>query len=96
MVPMVHSAWPGPSLERGSGHPGVDAYENYASVITGFGMAAISGFLVDDVRSKPDNRYPGDAKFLEEFRLVFRRAFLKSYCREKVGFTYAFVHLQKA
>jgi hypothetical protein len=96
MVPMVHSAWPGPSLENGSGHSSVDVHEDYASAITGFAMAAISGFLVDDVRSNPDNQYPGDTKFLEEFRSVFKREFLKSYCREKVGFTYAFVYLQKA
>jgi hypothetical protein len=96
MVPMVHSAWPGPSLENGSGHSSVDVHKDYASAITGFAMAAISGFLVDDVRSNPDNQYPGDTKFLEEFRSVFRRKFLKSYCREKVGFTYAFVYLQKA
>jgi hypothetical protein len=96
MVPMVHSAWPGPSTGTSAGHFGGDAYEDYASAITGFAMAAVSGFLVDDVKSNPDNHYPGDAKFLEEFRPVFRREFLKSYCREKVGFTYAFVHLRKA
>jgi hypothetical protein len=96
MVPMVHSAWPGPSIEIGSGNPAVDAYEDYASAITGFAMAAISGFLVDDVRLSPENHYPGDTKFLGEFRLVFRREFLKTFSQEKVGFTYAFVHLQKA
>jgi hypothetical protein len=95
-VPMVHSAWPEQSPETSPGITGSDAYENYASAITGFAMAAISGFLVEDVKSNPENQYPGDAKFLEEFRRVFRVEFLKSYCREQVGFTYAFVHLQKA
>jgi hypothetical protein len=95
MVPMVHSAWPGRSTETSPGMTGSDAYETYASAITGFAMAAISGFLVEDVKSNPDNQYPGDAKFLEEFRLVFRREFLDSFCQEEVGFTYAFVHLQK-
>jgi hypothetical protein len=96
MVPMVHSAWPGQSPETSPGITGGHAYENYASATTGFAMAAVSGFLVDDVKSNPDNHYPGDAKFLEEFRPIFRREFLTSYCQEKVGFTYAFVHLQKA
>lgn len=94
-VPMVHPAWPDPSNKRSSGTTEADDNETYATAVVGFGMAALSGFLVEDARSNADSQYPGDAKFLEDFRSVFRREFLRSYCHEKVGFTYAFVHLQK-
>lgn len=99
MVPMVHPAWPASSTERNAGaagNTGADANEAYASAITGFAMAALSGFLIEDARSNADKQYAGDAKFLEDFRTVFGREFLRSYCQEKLGFTYAFVHLQKA
>lgn len=96
MVPIEHPACLQTLDDTICPTTGASSYEAYASASTGFNMAALSGFLVEDVRQNMGNDYPGDVIFLKTLHLAFEREFLRSHIQEKVGFTYAFLHLQKA
>lgn len=95
MVPMPHPACPAtlPAIEAGT--IGAEDLDRYATKLTGFGMAAVSFLLTDDVKPTMGVKYPGDAKFLADFQAKFKEVFLHSYLKESYGFMYAFIRLQK-
>jgi hypothetical protein len=93
-VPIEHPACPRPSTTM-TGGTGVDVFEEYASAMTGFAMAAVSSLLLQEVRAGMGGRYPGDVEFLGKFRSAFKSEFLQVYCKDKVGFTYLYLCLRR-
>jgi hypothetical protein len=94
-VPTPHPACLDPTAERICSSTGVDRFEEYAGVVAGFAMAALSGFLVADARANMGESYPGDKKFVDEFTAAYKRVFLRLHGCEKVGFTYLYVNLRR-
>lgn len=95
LVPIEHPSSPRFPMDATCTTTRARSLEIYAIGITGFTMAPLSGFLMEDVRHNMGNDYPGDVIFLDTLRLAFEREFLRSHIQEKVGFNYAFLHLQK-
>ncbi|KAF5687022.1 benzoate carboxyl methyltransferase [Fusarium denticulatum] len=87
-VPIMHPSW-----------------VKYAAGITGLTTAACSRFLTDGTGAYPKKRdlnEPGlqsgvlaEATFLEDLSACFKDEFLRSYITDDVGFTYAFVLLER-
>ncbi|KAF5598054.1 benzoate carboxyl methyltransferase [Fusarium pseudocircinatum] len=102
-VPIRHPSWSAAVLDEG----GVDmvARVRYAAGITGLTTAACSRFLTDDTGAYPKKRdlnepslqsgVLAEATFLEDLSACFKDEFLRSYITEDVGFTYAFVQLER-
>ncbi|KAF4501660.1 Benzoate carboxyl methyltransferase [Fusarium agapanthi] len=102
-VPIMHPSW-SPAVSDNGGAD-MAARVRYAAGITGFTTAACSRFLTDDTGAYPKKRdltKPGlqsgvltEATFLEDLSACFKDEFLRSYITDDVGFTYAFVQLER-
>ncbi|KAM5519589.1 hypothetical protein FOXYSP1_18013 [Fusarium oxysporum f. sp. phaseoli] len=102
-VPIMHPSWSPAVL--GNGGADMAARVRYASGITGFTTAACSRFLTDELGAFPKKRdldepalrsgVLAEATFLEDLSACFKDEFLRSYITEEVGFTYAFVQMQR-
>ncbi|KAH7467825.1 hypothetical protein FOMA001_g15051 [Fusarium oxysporum f. sp. matthiolae] len=103
-VPIMHPSWSSAVLDKDS----VDmaARVRYAAGITGFTTAACSRLLTDNTGAYPKKRdlnqpalqsgVLAEATFLEDLSACFKDEFLRSYVTEEVGFTYAFVQLERS
>jgi hypothetical protein len=94
-VPTPHPACLDPTADRICSLTGVDRFEEYAGVVAGFAMAALSGFLAADARANMGGSFPGDGQFVADFTAAYKRVFLRSYGCDEVGFTYLYVNLRK-
>ncbi|KAG5791136.1 hypothetical protein H9Q69_009815 [Fusarium xylarioides] len=102
-VPIMHPSW-SPAVSDNGGAD-MAARVRYATGITGFTTAACSRFLTDDTGAYPKKRdlnepalqsgVLAEATFLEDLSACFKDEFLRSYITEDVGFTYAFVQLER-
>ncbi|KAG5821127.1 hypothetical protein H9Q74_001893 [Fusarium xylarioides] len=102
-VPIMHLSW-SPAVSDNGGAD-MAARVRYATGITGFTTAACSRFLTDDTGAYPKKRdlnepalqsgVLAEATFLEDLSACFKDEFLRSYITEDVGFTYAFVQLER-
>ncbi|KAI7772271.1 hypothetical protein LZL87_007632 [Fusarium oxysporum] len=102
-VPIMHPSWSPAVLDKGGAD--MAARVRYAAGITGFTTAACSRFLTDEMGAFPKKRdlngpalRPGvlaEATFLKDLSACFKDEFLRTYITGEVGFTYAFVQLQR-
>jgi hypothetical protein len=102
-VPIMHPSWSSAVLDKDAAN--MAARVRYAAGITGFTTAACSRFLTDEMGAYPKKRdlnepalpswVLAEATFLEDLSACFKNEFLRSYITEEVGFTYAFVQLQR-
>ncbi|KAF5716527.1 benzoate carboxyl methyltransferase [Fusarium globosum] len=102
-VPIMHPSWSPAVSDQG----GADMAPRvrYAAGITGFTTAACSRFFTDGTGAYPKKRdlnEPGfqsgaleEATFLENLSACFKDEFLRSYITKEVGFTYAFLQLER-
>ncbi|KAF5540040.1 benzoate carboxyl methyltransferase [Fusarium phyllophilum] len=102
-VPIMHPSWSPAVSDQGGAD--MAARVRYAAGITGFTTAACSRFLTDETGAYPKKRdlnepalqsgVLSEATFLEGLSACFKDEFLRSYITEDVGFTYAFVQLER-
>lgn len=102
-IPMEHPSWAPANCDTNGHCADSSAKEKYAHGITGFTLAAVSGFMLKEVRSNTEafhQKHGGHVEldedaFLHDLTTGFTAEFLQSHSSERVGFTYAFVKLEK-
>jgi hypothetical protein len=99
-IPLEHPAARSDMEDRDHKFCEDESLEIYASEMTRFMMAALANVLMDDYVKQTRGRVGKDevlekVLFLDELATGFKREVLRSHCHEVVGFTYAFVRLEK-
>ncbi|KAI1054373.1 hypothetical protein LB505_014161 [Fusarium chuoi] len=101
-LPLIHTSWSPEVIEASSDEVNAAARKRYTDAVAGFALAACSQFFIDGLKPQGHRgpRVEEEAirlreEFMTDLTTTFKDEFLRTYCMDMVGFTYALLELER-